>query len=105
MAKKGSGRSSQTASGGRMLFGLFGKKPVQPSASERLQMVLIQDRQSVAPELMQNLKRDILEVIDRYVIIERDSIDVNLTVSNKITTLIATVPIKNVRRTIKKSKL
>jgi cell division topological specificity factor len=88
-----------------MLFGLFGKKTTAPTVSERLQMVLIQDRQSVAPELMQNLKRDILEVIDRYVIIEREHIDVNLTVSNKVTTLIATVPIKNVRRTVKKSKL
>ena len=88
-----------------MFFGLFKKKQANPSPSERLQMVLIQDRQSVAPELMQNLKHDILEVIDRYVIIEKDSIDINLTVSDKVTTLIATVPIRNVRRVVKKSKL
>jgi cell division topological specificity factor len=88
-----------------MFFGLIKKKQVSSSPSERLQMVLIQDRQSVAPELMQNLKHDILEVIDRYVIIEKDSIDVNLTVSDKVTTLIATVPIRNLRRVVKKSKL
>lgn len=88
-----------------MLFGLFKKKRPEESASERLQMVLIQDRQSIAPELMENLKRDILEVIGRYVVIQREAIDINLTRSDKITTLIATVPVKNVRRTVKKREL
>lgn len=94
-----------TASGGRMLFGLFKKKRPEESASERLQMVLIQDRQSIAPELMENLKHDILEVIGRYVVIQREAIDINLTRSDKVTTLVATVPVRSVRRTVKKREL
>ena len=48
------------------LMKIFGKKePSGKVARDRLKVVLIHDRASVSPEIMEHLKHDILEVVAR----------------------------------------
>ncbi|MBQ1188012.1 MAG: cell division topological specificity factor MinE [Peptococcaceae bacterium] len=46
------------------LFG--GEKASKELAKDRLKLVLIHDRASVSPAMMENLRRDLVEVISKY---------------------------------------
>ncbi len=45
-------------------------------AKERLRLVLVHDRSSVSPQLMEHLKEDLLQVISQYMEIDPDGFDV-----------------------------
>lgn len=47
-------------------------------ARKRLRLVLIQDRSALTVERMQSMKNDLIEVISRYLDIDRDSIQVEV---------------------------
>ena len=47
-------------------------------AKKRLQMVLIQDRASVSPEVMEKLRDDIIQVISKYMIIDKTDMEISL---------------------------
>jgi len=60
-------------------FGLFGsKKKSGEIAKNRLQLVLIQDRMNTSPEVLQNLKRDLIGVLEKYVDIDHNSLDIRV---------------------------
>jgi len=60
-------------------FGLFGnKKKSGEIAKNRLQLVLIQDRMNTSPEVLQNLKRDLIAVLEKYVDIDHNSLDIRV---------------------------
>ncbi len=64
-------------------------------AKERLQFILVHDRISLPPEQLAQMKREILEVISKYVSIDEEHVDIALQprdrTSNK---LIAEIPFK-----------
>ena len=77
---------------------LLGRQPSSAStAKQRLQLVLAHDRSDLNPELLEKMRREILEVVARYVEIDVEEGDVSLETEDRVTALVANLPI---RRTI-----
>ena len=68
------------------------------TARERLQLVLAHDSSDLSPELMDQMRREILEVVSKYVEIDLQEGAVSLETEDRMTALVANLPIK---RTIK----
>ena len=77
---------------------LFGKQPSKDIAKKRLQLVLVQDRNAISPELMEALKNELIAVISKYVEIDDTNIDVNLSGDDDSVALVANIPVKQLRR-------
>ncbi|ABB13695.1 MULTISPECIES: cell division topological specificity factor MinE [Carboxydothermus] len=82
---------------------LFGKEQQNSKtmAKERLRLVLVQDRTNVSPELLQNLKEDLIAVITKYMEIDEKALEVNIDSHEDQVALIANIPIKNVKRSVR----
>ena len=77
---------------------LLGRQPASAStAKQRLQLVLAHDRSDLNPELLQQMRREILEVVSRYVELDLDEGDVSLATEDRVTALVANLPIKRAR--------
>lgn len=72
----------------------FGQKGNSGSvAKNRLQLVLVHDRVNLSPGKMDELKDELIQVISRYVEIDRDGIDISLTENNNQSRLTAHIPL------------
>lgn len=73
------------------------EKPSGTLARERLQLVLAHDRSDLNPELLEQMRREILEVVQKYVEIDLESGDVSLETGDRVTALVANLPIRRAR--------
>lgn len=74
---------------------LLGRQPSSAStARERLQLVLAHDRSDLSPELMEQMRREILEVVAKYVEIDIEAGAVSLETEDRMTALVANLPIR-----------
>ncbi|WP_413442246.1 cell division topological specificity factor MinE [Synechococcus sp. MIT S1220] len=74
---------------------LLGRQPSSAStAKQRLQLVLAHDRSDLNPELLEQMRREILEVVARYVEIDVEGGDVSLETEDRVTALVANLPIR-----------
>lgn len=80
------------------LRALFGRGGSREQAKERLRLVLIHDRTSLAPETMAELKERLLEVIGEFLVVDKEKLEMGLEKSEDEAALIASIPIKGVRR-------
>ena len=64
------------------------------SARQRLQLVLAHDRSDLNSELLEQMRREILEVVARYVEIDVEEGDVSLETEDRVTALVANLPIR-----------
>lgn len=79
---------------------LFGQqKQSRETAKERLRLVLIHDRASISPSVMGELKEELIAVISRYMEIDEDAIEINLSDVEDSVALVANIPVKNLKRT------
>ncbi len=85
-------------------MGLFTKKKKSSNtAKDRLKLVLIHDRANCNTELLEMMKQEIIEVINRYMEIDERGLEINLgTTSSEyengvVPALYANIPIKNMR--------
>ncbi len=77
---------------------LFGRpRKSKDVAKERLQLVLVQDRFRLSPELLETLKNELIEVITRHVDVDRSGIEVQLVHRDTGDTLTANIPLKRRR--------
>ena len=77
---------------------LLGRQPASANtAKQRLQLVLAHDRSDLNPELLQQMRREILEVVSRYVEIDLEEGDVSLETEDRVTALVANLPIKRAK--------
>jgi cell division topological specificity factor len=82
-----------------LLSRVFGHGPSSKDiAKERLRLVLVHDRSSVAPQLLENLKGDLIRVISEYMEIDQAGLDVNLESSDDHVALVANIPVKRLKR-------
>lgn len=74
---------------------LLGRQPASAkTARDRLQLVLAHDRSDLSPELLDQMRREIFEVVAKYVEIDLDEGEVSLETEDRMTALVANLPIK-----------
>jgi len=78
---------------------IFGRQ--EPTSREiarnRLQLVLVQDRVNMSPQLLQTLKDELIAVISKYVEIDVDGMEVTFTQSKRQSRLTADIPVIGAR--------
>ena len=79
------------------LLSIFRKEKSGKVAKKRLQMVLIQDRASVSPEVMEKLRDDIIQVISKYMVINQSDMEISLVNVEDSVALVANIPVQNMR--------
>ncbi|MCF2601774.1 MAG: cell division topological specificity factor MinE [Veillonellaceae bacterium] len=79
------------------LLSMFKKEKSGKVAKKRLQMVLIQDRASVSPEVMEKLRDDIIQVISKYMVINKSDMEISLENVEDSVALVANIPVQNMR--------
>lgn len=80
----------------RILERLFGSRDESSSgqvAKERLRLVLAHDRTSISPELLEELKDEIVAVISRHIPIDATGVQVTFSQSARESRLVADIPL------------
>ena len=77
---------------------LFGRHTSGAMAKERLRLVLMSDHLSLAPEMIDAMKRDLVDVIARYVEVDREKVDVHFEHQDTALAMLANIPITGVNR-------
>ncbi|MBP7176196.1 MAG: cell division topological specificity factor MinE [Thermoclostridium sp.] len=86
-----------------MFSKFFRKRSSKDVAKERLKLVLIHDRANVSPQFLEMVKGEIIKVIQNYMEIDEEALDIQLTktVSEEgegvVPALIANIPIRSVK--------
>ncbi|RHP29879.1 cell division topological specificity factor MinE [Lachnotalea sp. AF33-28] len=85
------------------VFDLFKKKNSGTVAKDRLKLLLVSDRASCSPEIMEAIKNDIIKVISKYMEIDSDGLDIQITQTESeenhgtVPAIFANIPIKTIR--------
>ncbi|MGB4658050.1 MAG: cell division topological specificity factor MinE [Mobilitalea sp.] len=85
----------------------FKKKGTGSIAKDRLKLVLVSDRAGCSPEIMEQIKNDIIAVISKYMEIDLEGLDIKITQiesesnNGSVPALFANIPLKDLR-TLKK---
>ncbi len=72
---------------------IFGKSDSKDVAKKRLKFALIYDKLEVTDDILDNLHRDIVEVVSRYFEIDKDAFKMEVRRSNDISALVVNTPI------------
>ncbi len=82
---------------------IFGKKSSKQIAKDRLKILLISDRVSCSPQMLELIKHDIAKVISKYMKIDTDSMEIEINNASskgklkKNPTLYANIPILDMK--------
>lgn len=85
------------------VFDLFRKKSSGDIAKDRLKLLLVSDRANCSPETMELIKNDIIKVIAKYMEIDCEGLDIQITQTESdgdngnVPALIANIPIKELK--------
>lgn len=74
------------------LLGRTSAKKSGTMAKERLQFILVHDRINLPPERMEAMKKEILEVIAKYVSVDNENVDIALQKRERASLLVAEIP-------------
>lgn len=76
----------------------FGQPSSSETAKERLRLVLMTDHLELAPEMIEAMKRELVDVISRFVEVDRERIDVSFERQDRTLAMLANIPILSVNR-------
>lgn len=85
------------------IFDLFKKKNSGDIAKDRLKLLLVSDRANCSPEIMKAIKEDIIKVISKYMEIDAEGLDIQITQTESegnngmVPALYANIPIKDLK--------
>ena len=85
------------------IFDIFKKKNSSNVAKDRLKLLLVSDRANCTPELMEMIKNDIINVISKYMEIDAEGLDIQITQTESennngiVPALFANIPIKDLK--------
>ncbi len=85
------------------LFDLFKKKNSGDVAKDRLKLLLVSDRANCSPDVMEMIKNDIINVISKYMVIDTEALDIQITQTESdsnngsVPALFANIPIKDIK--------
>lgn len=77
---------------------LFGKEKSKEAAKKRLKLALVYDKLDVSDDLISNLHQDIVDVISKYFVIDKEAIKLDIKRSDNSSSLILNTPILSTRR-------
>ena len=81
------------------LLGKFlGKSGSKETAKKRLKFALIYDKLEISDDLLNDLQRDIVEVISRYFEIDASAIKLDIKRSDDLSALVLNTPILSAKR-------
>ncbi len=82
----------------------FKKKTSSNVAKDRLKLVLVSDRANCSPDIMEQIKNDIIQVISKYVEIDVEGLDIKIEQTESegnngsVPALFANIPIKDMKQ-------
>ena len=76
------------------------EKNSKDMAKDRLKLVLIQDRANMSPNMLEDLRKDLIMVISKYMDFDEKNLDVQMAEQDNMTLLEVNIPIANVKRNI-----
>lgn len=92
------------------LMDFFKKKNSGDIAKDRLKLLLISDRANCSPDVMEMIKNDIIQVISKYMEIDAEGLDIQITQTESdsnngtVPALYANIPIRDLHHNSGKSK-
>ncbi len=84
-------------------FDFFNRKASGSVAKDRLKLVLVSDRAGCSPEVMEQMKNDIIAVISKYIEIDMQGLDIQIKQTQSdsdngiVPAIFANIPIKDMR--------
>lgn len=84
-------------------FDFFKKKGSSETAKNRLKLAIVSDRNSCSPEIMERIRQDIIGVLSKYMDIDFDGLDIQITQTEAedgngtVPALFANIPIKDMK--------
>lgn len=82
----------------RNLLGRDNSAGTKNVAKERLRLVLVHDRATISPNLLENLKEDLINVISNYMEIDQHALEVDLSSDDDEVALVANIPVVKMKR-------
>jgi cell division topological specificity factor len=85
-----------------MIDRLLGRpeKTARGDARDRLKLVLMQDRAALPASTMELIRKEILQVLSKYIDIDERSLDVSVERADDAVALIANIPIRSIRKDV-----
>ncbi len=80
------------------LFPHLNDRSSRQEVKNRLQLVLAHDRSDLTPQMIESMRREILEVVSKYVDLDADAMDFALENNSRVTALVANLPILRVKK-------
>ena len=65
-----------------------------------MKLVLIHDRASLSPGMVEELRRDLIQVISKYMEFDEQALEVNMNSEDNIAMLEVNIPISHIKRNI-----